>query len=70
MSSENRHTLPEYLFDVTESANLQRIQQTAIRALRDSDFDFAIKAMEQGNISLPKLIEDFTSVRLKIIQKL
>ncbi len=58
MSSEKQLNLPEHLLKNSKSTNFQKIQQTAIQALQNSEFDLAFKAMEQGHISLPKLIED------------
>ena len=43
--------------------DLDHIKQTALKALRNGDFDFALKAIQRGEGSIPEMVED-----LKIYQ--
>jgi|GEM_PF-1724582 len=44
-------------------SNEQLVRQVALKALRNGDFDFALKAVERGEASIPEMVED-----LKIYQ--
>jgi diguanylate cyclase (GGDEF)-like protein/PAS domain S-box-containing protein len=44
----------EALSDIDAEA----IKQTALKALRNGDFDFALKAIQRGDASIPEMVED------------
>ncbi|PKO47407.1 MAG: hypothetical protein CVU29_03110 [Betaproteobacteria bacterium HGW-Betaproteobacteria-22] len=50
--------------DLTEQNRLEEeVKQKALKALRSGDFDFALKAVQRGDASIPEMVED-----LKIYQ--
>lgn len=60
----NRETLNDSVLEMALSSSDEAlIKQTALKALRSGNFDFALKAIQRGEASIPEMVED-----LKIYQ--